>query len=66
MSNAVWVILYTVADADRQDYLDWFHQVHIPDKLARPGHHQLSLIRLHHRKMWVHLEQSHKVSLLTR
>lgn len=38
MSHAVWVILYTVAEADRQDYIDWFHQVHIPDKLARPGY----------------------------
>ncbi|MCP5152663.1 MAG: hypothetical protein H6983_00765 [Ectothiorhodospiraceae bacterium] len=38
MSHAVWMLLYAIERADREAYLDWFHRVHIPDKLARPGY----------------------------
>lgn len=38
MHRAVWGIFYDVGDADRDDYLAWFHDVHIPEKLARPGY----------------------------
>lgn len=38
MTDAVWLLIYDVADADAGTYLDWFHGEHIPDKLARPGY----------------------------
>jgi hypothetical protein len=38
MSNSIWLILYDVAAENEQQYLDWFHDVHIPEKLARPGY----------------------------
>ncbi|MEM9359891.1 MAG: hypothetical protein AAGB04_27215 [Pseudomonadota bacterium] len=38
MSNAIWLIMYDIASANEAAYLDWFHNVHIPEKLARPGY----------------------------
>ena len=38
MTNAVWLLVYDVADANSETYLNWFHGDHIPDKLARPGY----------------------------
>ena len=38
MSRAIWLIMYDLAAADEARYLDWFHNVHIPEKLARPGY----------------------------
>lgn len=38
MDRAIWAIFYDLPEASRQEYLDWFHQVHIPEKLARPGY----------------------------
>jgi len=38
MSNSIWLIMYDVATRDEVQYLDWFHGVHIPEKLARPGY----------------------------
>lgn len=37
MHGALWAIRYAV-DRSVDDYLAWFHQVHIPEKLARPGY----------------------------
>lgn len=38
MSSAVWMIIYGL-NADREaEYLDWFHDVHMPEKLSRPGY----------------------------
>ena len=47
MSNSIWVIMYDLARATESEYLDWFHKVHIPEKLERPGytwasHYQVS------------------------
>lgn len=36
--RAIWGLIYDVRDTDRADYLAWFHDVHIPEKLARPGY----------------------------
>jgi len=36
--RAIWAILYDVGVDGRSVYLDWFHDVHIPEKLARPGY----------------------------
>ena len=35
---AIWAIAYGVDAADRAAYCEWFHGVHIPEKLARPGY----------------------------
>ena len=38
MDRGLWAIWYEIADAHRAEYLAWFHGVHIPEKLARPGY----------------------------
>jgi hypothetical protein len=38
MTGAIWALAYDISNDDRQSYLDWFHQIHIPEKLARPGY----------------------------
>lgn len=38
MDRAIWGIFYDLAEGDREAYLKWFHEVHIPEKLARPGY----------------------------
>jgi hypothetical protein len=36
--RGIWAIWYGVADENKAEYLDWFHRVHIPEKLSRPGY----------------------------
>ena len=38
MSNAIWMILYDLQREREAEYMDWFHDIHIPEKLARPGY----------------------------
>jgi hypothetical protein len=38
MTSAMWALAYDISNNDRISYLDWFHQIHIPEKLARPGY----------------------------
>jgi hypothetical protein len=38
MTSAIWMLLYDVANADRDKYLAWFHTDHVAEKLARPGY----------------------------
>ena len=38
MTSAIWALAYDILNDDRQSYLDWFHRIHIPEKLARPGY----------------------------
>jgi len=38
MTTGIWLLLYDIAAADRDHYVDWFHRCHIPEKLARPGY----------------------------
>ena len=38
MASAIWALAYDISNDDRQSYLDWFHRIHIPEKLARPGY----------------------------
>lgn len=38
MDRAIWAIFYDLPDEGREEYLDWFHGVHIPEKLSRPGY----------------------------
>jgi hypothetical protein len=38
MDRGVWAIWYDLPESGKSEYLDWFHQVHIPEKLSRPGY----------------------------
>ncbi len=38
MASGVWTICYSLDGVRPAEYLDWFHKVHIPEKLARPGY----------------------------
>ncbi len=38
MSHAIWGIIYDLPEGGRDDYLAWFHEVHMAEKLARPGY----------------------------
>ncbi len=38
MDRGIWAIWYELPDEHKSEYLDWFHQVHVPDKLSRPGY----------------------------
>ncbi len=40
MDHGIWAIWYELPEEQgaRAEYLDWFHKVHIPEKLARPGY----------------------------
>ena len=38
MDRGIWAIWYDISAEHMTDYVDWFHHVHIPDKLARPGY----------------------------
>lgn len=37
-SRAIWGIIYDLPVEGRGEYLDWFHDVHVPEKLARLGY----------------------------
>ena len=38
MTSAIWLIMHDLPQARADEYLEWFHEVHIPEKLARPGY----------------------------
>lgn len=38
MDRGIWAIWYELDDGSKSEYLAWFHEVHIPEKLARPGY----------------------------
>ena len=38
MTGAIWALAYEISNDARETYLDWFHRIHIPEKLARPGY----------------------------
>lgn len=38
MDRGIWAIWYELAAENKSEYLDWFHHVHMPEKLARPGY----------------------------
>lgn len=37
-TNATCALAYYISKDDRESYPDWFHQIHITEKLARPGY----------------------------
>lgn len=38
MDRGIWAIGYELPEEIKPEYLDWFHGVHIPEKLSRPGY----------------------------
>jgi hypothetical protein len=38
MAAAIWMIIYDLDRTHADRYLHWFDEVHIPEKLARPGY----------------------------
>jgi hypothetical protein len=38
LDRGIWAIWYGIDDPDRRDYERWFHDIHIPEKLSRPGY----------------------------
>ena len=38
MSQAIWILQYDLTNGSEHEYLNWFHNKHIPEKLARPGY----------------------------
>lgn len=38
MSSAIWLISYHLKREREDQYLEWFRDVHVPEKLARPGY----------------------------
>lgn len=48
MDHGLWAIWYDIAPEHRADYLDWFHRVHIPEKLSRPGYRWAAHYELGH------------------
>lgn len=38
MSQAIWILQYDLIIGSEQQYLSWFHGIHIPEKLARSGY----------------------------
>ena len=48
MDQGLWAIWHEIADDQRAAYLDWFHRVHIPEKLARPGYRWAAHYELGH------------------
>lgn len=38
MDNAIWALFYDISSADEKEYLQWFHNQHIPEKLERKGY----------------------------
>lgn len=48
MDKGIWAIWYDIAPANKAEYLDWFHTVHIPEKLSRPGYRWAAHYELGH------------------
>ena len=38
MSQSIWILQYDLTSGSEYEYLNWFHNIHIPEKLARPGY----------------------------
>lgn len=48
MDLGIWAIWYDIAPHNKTEYLDWFHRVHIPEKLSRPGYRWAAHYELGH------------------
>lgn len=62
MDRGIWAIWYDIEDQDWPEYARWFHETHIPEKLARPGYRWAAHYRLESDKGYLALfggEASH-------
>ena len=55
MSQAIWILQYDLTSGSEYEYLNWFHNIHIPEKLSRQGylwsvHHKGKIGTLDHSK----------------
>lgn len=48
MDHGIWAIWYDIAASHRTEYCDWFHRIHIPEKLSRPGYRWAAHYELGH------------------
>lgn len=48
MDLGIWAIWYNIASDHETEYLDWFHRIHIPEKLSRPGYRWAAHYQLGH------------------
>ncbi len=48
MDHGIWAIWYDIAADSKAEYLNWFHNVHIPEKLSRPGYRWAAHYQLGH------------------
>ncbi len=48
MDLSIWALWYDIAASHKTEYRDWFHGVHIPEKLARPGYRWAAHYELGH------------------
>lgn len=48
MDHGIWAIWYDIAAENKAEYLAWFHGVHIPEKLSRPGYRWVAHYTLGH------------------
>src|SRR5687767_2707743 len=55
VDRGIWAIWYGLEEQDRVEYERWFHEVHIPEKLVRPGYMWAAHYRLEHDKGYVAL-----------
>ncbi len=38
MENAIWAVFYDLPEEGLDEYLSWFHEVHLPEALSRKGY----------------------------
>lgn len=48
MDLGIWAIWYDIAPHHKPEYFEWFHRVHIPEKLSRPGYRWAAHYELGH------------------
>jgi len=58
----IWLIKYGLQQEAQEEYLDWFHDIHIAEKLARPGYTWAS----HYRNTWLYSVVHHHACFMTR
>jgi hypothetical protein len=48
MDHGIWAIVYELREAQKAEYLAWFHDVHMPEKCSRPGYRWAAHYQLEH------------------
>jgi hypothetical protein len=55
VDRGMWAIWYEIDDSDWPEYGAWFHSIHLPEKLARPGYRWAAHYRLEQGRGYVAL-----------